>query len=50
MFLVMVVTCCRYNVQLLKARKEGLKKGFFSSIVVGLLYFVIFSTFALGFW
>jgi hypothetical protein len=40
----------RYNTHLLKARKEGFKKGFFSSLVVGMLYFVAFSTFALGFW
>lgn len=41
---------CRYDTQLLKARKEGMKKGFFSSLVVGGLYLIIFSTFALGFW
>ena len=45
-----MMSIIRYNVQLIKARREGLKKGFFSSLVVGLLYFIIFSTYALGFW
>ena len=40
----------RYDKQLVKAEKEGFKKGFFSSIVVGMLYFIIFSTYALAFW
>ena len=47
---VMLHVGCRYNQQLVKARGEGIKKGFFSSLVVGLLYFVIFSTYALAFW
>ena len=40
----------RYGEQLKLARNEGFKKGFFSSLVIGGLYLVIFSTYALGFW
>lgn len=40
----------RYGEQLKLARNEGFKKGFFSSLVVGGLYLVIFCTYALGFW
>ena len=41
---------CRYGEQLKLARNEGVKKGFFSSLVVGGLYLVIFSTYALAYW
>ena len=47
---VRFLSLLRYDVQLVKARKEGYKKSFFTSLVLGLLYFIIFSTFALGFW
>ena len=40
----------RYRDQLKLARNEGVKKGFFSSLVIGGLYVVIFSTYALAFW
>lgn len=40
----------RYGGQLRLARNEGIKKGFLSSLVIGGLYFVIFSTYALAFW
>lgn len=40
----------RYGDQLKLARNEGIKKGFLSSIIIGGLYFVIFSTYALAFW
>ena len=40
----------RYGDHLKSARNEGIKKGFFTSVVTGSLYVVIFSTYALGFW
>ncbi len=49
--LVCVCVCvCRYNAQLDLAKREGYKKGLFSSIFAGALQFVIFGTFALGYW
>ena len=42
--------CFRYNVHLRKARKEGLRKSFFRSLSLALVYVALFSTFALGFW
>lgn len=44
------VYVCRYNAQLDLAKKEGYKKGLFSSIFIAALQFVIFGTFALGYW
>ena len=44
------IPACRYGAQLELARNEGLKKGFFSSLVNSLLYFIIFATYALAFW
>ena len=41
---------CRYGSRLLRARNEGLKKGFFSSLINALLFIVIFATYGLGFW
>jgi hypothetical protein len=41
---------CRYGVELKKARNEGYKKGLSTSTVLGVLYLVIFCTYALGFW
>ena len=41
---------CRYGEELKKARNEGIKKGFFTSVVLGTFYLVIFGVFALGFW
>ena len=40
----------RYGSQLKRARNVGIKKSLFTSIAVGSLYFIMFSTFALGFW
>ena len=40
----------RYGTQLKKARTVGIMKSFFSSSAVGALYFIMFCTFALGFW
>ena len=39
----------RYGDQLDTAKKEGIKKGFITSIVVGALFLIIFCIFALGF-
>ena len=41
---------CRYGNQLKKARSVGIKKSLLSSAAVGALYFIMFNTFALGFW
>ena len=40
----------RYGDQLKKARNVGIKKSFFTGFAVGALYFIMFCTFALGFW
>ena len=45
-----VVVFIRYGEKLKVARNVGIKKGFFTSCLVGGIYFVIFSTYALGFW
>ena len=46
------LTLCpsRYSTQLKRARSEGVKKSFFTAMTVGAFYFIIFCTFALGFW
>ena len=48
--IVMVVFFHRYGKQLIVARNVGLKKGLLISLVAGALYFIIFATYALGFW
>ena len=40
----------RYGTHLKKARSEGVKKSMFTGAAVGALYFIMFNTFALGFW
>lgn len=45
-----VVDLSRYGEQLKLARNEGFKKALFSNLVVGGLYFVMFSTYALSLW
>ena len=40
----------RYGEQLKKARNIGIKKSMFSAGALGALYFIMFNTFALGFW
>ncbi|CAI8057874.1 ATP-dependent translocase ABCB1 [Geodia barretti] len=40
----------RYGEQLKKARNVGVKKSIFTATAVGSLYFIMFNTFALGFW
>ncbi len=41
---------CRYDKQLERAKGEGIRKGFFSSLVAGMFYLIMFSTYALAFW
>ena len=40
----------RYSILLNKAKRVGFKKSLLTSIVMGLLFFVIFGAYALGFW
>lgn len=40
----------RYEKFLTKAKNVGYKKGILTALVTGLLFFVIFSGYALGFW
>ena len=40
----------RYGDQLKQARNVGIKKGLYTSIAIGSLYFTIFCMYALGFW
>ena len=44
------VCVSRYGEQLKKARNVGVKKSIFTATAVGSLYFIMFNTFALGFW
>ena len=41
---------CRYGEKLKLTRNEGYKKSFFSNLVLGALYFFLFSTYALSLW
>lgn len=40
----------RYGEKLKEARNVGVRKGLFGSVLVGGIYLVVFSTYALGFW
>lgn len=40
----------RYGEKLKLTRNEGYKKSFFSNLILGAVYFVIFSTYALSLW
>ena len=40
----------RYSILLDKAKRVGYKKSLATSLVAGLLFFVTFCTYALGFW
>ena len=52
--LYLFTNCClfvfRYQSTLGRAKSEGFKKSIATSAVTGILIFVNFSTFALGFW
>ena len=41
---------CRYAVNLKEAQRYGVKKGFFTGAGTGVLFFIIFSCYALAFW
>ena len=46
----MYLSYFRYGDKLEVAKKEGIKKEFITSTVIGALFLIIICTFALGFW
>jgi ATP-binding cassette subfamily B (MDR/TAP) protein 1 len=40
----------RYNEHLIKARDFGIKKGLLNGVSLGVIYLILFCTYALGFW
>ena len=42
--------CARYSVNLVEARDFGIKKGFVNGGSMGLIFFIMFGSYALAFW
>lgn len=42
--------CCRYSERLLPANATGMRKGLYSGLGSGIMWFIIYASYALAFW